>query len=288
MEACTPLSSAIAAGGDGIFRKLGKHFRTLKIAFACHFRMKPQVAAFSIQGRNHSKNQDAVMSRSAAPCRVAVADGISSCWKSEIASQLAVEAFEGGGPMNKQELFQQLLRTDRQVRELFRKLDCPEDEGGQSTLLVAEMKNNNRVTLLHVGDSRAYLMTRKFFGGYRVRQITRDQTCNGIMYQAIGFGIHRPAELLHQLSLPAGSTLILATDGVFKGMDDPLHELAEIAGQHHSLEGFVHGIVSRGACLCTDDSSAAAIRTAMLPGARLSFWLALCLSVSLLFLSSGR
>lgn len=283
MNTGTPLSSTYIPASEGTATRLAVRVTNFIKEFCS--RLSPQTAVSTRLGRGHTVNQDAVMARNSKPFRSAVADGISSCWKSEIASQLAVDAFKGGGKMDDRDLLSQLLDADRQVKDVFSKLDCSQDDGGQSTLLVANLKGSNRATLLHVGDSRGYQISRTFLGGYRVRQITTDQTVNGVMYQAIGFGIHKPEEILHYVNLSPGDMLVLATDGLFKGMDNQLANIADIAKQHRNIQMFATALTECGSRLCKDDVSVAVIRTAGLMGVRPMIWLTLLLSLCLLLLA---
>lgn len=251
----------------------------------------PRTVAISKQGRGHYINQDAAIA--ATQRRVAVADGVSNSYKGELAAFHAVSAFAGSSVMTSQELYDIAIKADENVRNVYRMLECDETKSGYCTLLVAELEGNSRVNLIHIGDSRAYLITFGFWGRTRVTQLTEDQTYRAlrserpgmeiptgyddVMYQAIGTGISLPEKLSLSHKLPPGSIILLCTDGVFKGMREPLIEIAELASRHQGLESFVNAVVKRGQQGSDDDVSAAAIRAPSILGARPSLWLLLAL-----------
>lgn len=283
----TPLPSAIVPSGIGIIQRIAGAIDQVFRLMALSFIVRPQVAAATCRGHSHSVNQDAVLARDRIPFRIGVSDGVSSSLRSEVASSVALSSFRVRDAMSDRELLSQVMATDELVREIFQKLDCPDGEGGQATLVVAELRRNGTVSLLNVGDSRAYHIVPRFLGGYTVRQLTEDQTYfhlgaenpypgqyAQVMYQAIGCTISRPDKVLNTHKLCPGSTLLCCTDGVFKGMRDPSKELAELAATHPHLSDFVDAVMKRGMELSSDDVSCAALRPAGVLGARLVFWFA--------------
>nr|BAL58028.1 protein phosphatase 2C [uncultured Chloroflexota bacterium] len=123
-------------------------------------------------------------------------------------------------------------------------------EGG-TTLTVALVMGNNAY-IAHVGDTRAY-----FFNQNRLQQITQDHSLaqrlkdtgqvtaeeaaqvEHILYRAVGQGASIQADI-HLQHLPPGSSLLLCSDGLWKGInnDDLLKEI--IASSNTPQEACQH------------------------------------------------
>ncbi len=127
-------------------------------------------AARSDRGLVRQNNQDAVY---AGPRLLALADGMGGHAAGEIASKAVIAAFapldddEPGNDLLDQ-LHEATLAGNAAISELVR--EDPEREG-MGTTLTAVLFGGNKIGLVHVGDSRAYLLRDGVFS-----QITHDDT----------------------------------------------------------------------------------------------------------------
>jgi len=132
----------------------------------------------------------------------------------------------------------------------------PERESMGSTV-VACLVEGKRVTLAHVGDSRAYLLNKN-----GIKQLTRDhswvaeQVANGILTteeakrhpfrnvitQALGNGSELEVEI-KEFEIADAETILLCSDGL-SGMVSDDHILV-IINQASNLQEAVHSLVSR-------------------------------------------
>jgi serine/threonine protein phosphatase PrpC len=108
-----------------------------------------QVAGASDPGRKRRRNEDSYVID---PPLFAVADGMGGAQAGEIASKLAASAVRSGDPGQLEELIQE---ANRRVHQ--RSVEDAAASGMGTTLTVAEIVGE-RVTIGHVGDSRAYLV----------------------------------------------------------------------------------------------------------------------------------
>ena len=127
-------------------------------------------AARSDRGLVRQNNQDAVY---AGPRLLALADGMGGHAAGEIASKAVIAAFvpldddEPGNDLLDQ-LHEATLAGNAAISDLVR--EDPEREG-MGTTLTAALFGGNKIGLVHVGDSRAYLLRDE-----QLSQITRDDT----------------------------------------------------------------------------------------------------------------
>ena len=127
-----------------------------------------QHAARTDPGRKRRGNEDSYVSR---PPLFAIADGMGGARAGEVASALAASALEEsaagrGGEAYVVELIQE---ANRRVHE--RASTDVETSGMGTTITVALIEQDGRVTIGHVGDSRAYLLR-----GNRLEQLTDDHS----------------------------------------------------------------------------------------------------------------
>jgi serine/threonine protein phosphatase PrpC len=108
-----------------------------------------QVAGASDPGRKRRRNEDSYVID---PPLFAVADGMGGAQAGEIASKLAASAVRSGDPGQLEELIQE---ANRRVHQ--RSVEDSAASGMGTTLTVAEIVGE-RVSIGHVGDSRAYLV----------------------------------------------------------------------------------------------------------------------------------
>jgi len=111
--------------------------------------------AHSDTGRQRRANEDAYYARS--PLFV-VADGMGGAQAGEVASRLAVEAFERGlddarGDSAEQLLADRVLEANARIHEMSQ---ASQDRAGMGTTITAAYVGDHDVAVAHVGDSRAY------------------------------------------------------------------------------------------------------------------------------------
>src|SRR3954469_6600788 len=121
-------------------------------------------------GRQRQGNEDNYFVR--APLFV-VADGMGGAQAGEVASEIAVEAFDGGLPDGSPaEALPKIIRdANRRIHDRSRSHEQP---AGRGTTCTAAYVGENDVPVAHVGDSRAYLWR----NGDLVR-LTRDHSLVG-------------------------------------------------------------------------------------------------------------
>src|SRR4051794_12051464 len=124
-------------------------------------------AARTDTGRQRHANEDSYYARS--PIYV-VADGMGGAQAGEVASRIAADAFdEDMGDGNPEE---QLARRAREAnRRIFDLAREDASRSGMGTTLTGALLSADGVSIVHVGDSRAYL-----FRDGELRQLTRDHS----------------------------------------------------------------------------------------------------------------
>lgn len=201
-----------------------------------------------------------------------VADGLGGHAAGEVASQIVVDKvgqfisqtveqdrtwpleYDVALPYDGNRLKAALMLTDQAIVDDIR--GNPERESMGSTV-VAGLVRENRITLVHVGDSRAYLLNKK-----EIRQITKDhswvaeQVANGILTpeearkhpfrnvitQALGNGGELDVAV-QEMEIQELDRLLLCSDGL-SGMvqDDDIYQIVRDAS---SIEAAVQELVSR-------------------------------------------
>ena len=127
-------------------------------------------AARSDTGLQRSANEDAYLSR---PPLYAVADGMGGAQAGEIAARTATETLEreapeAAGPNAEDDLARLAGEANRRIFELARD---DSSRAGMGTTLTGALVSGSEVSIVHVGDSRAYL-----FRDGDLRQLTRDHS----------------------------------------------------------------------------------------------------------------
>jgi PPM family protein phosphatase len=124
-------------------------------------------AARTDTGRQRHANEDSYLARS--PVFV-VADGMGGAQAGEVASRIAAESFEEGlgDGAPEQELARAALTANRRIFDLARE---DSSRSGMGTTLTGAMVSGDEVSIVHVGDSRAYL-----YRDGELRQLTRDHS----------------------------------------------------------------------------------------------------------------
>jgi protein phosphatase len=133
------------------------------------------VAALTDVGTTRPHNEDACAAWLEAPDRavLVVADGVSMAEAGEVASGMAVEVLlrayreESGGDAG-----QRLYRAVQQANiEIYDRSVAVPELRGMSTTLTAAVVDGDQLTVVHVGDSRLYLMR-----DGRIEALTKDHT----------------------------------------------------------------------------------------------------------------
>jgi protein phosphatase len=122
-------------------------------------------------GRQRRGNEDASLAR---PPVFVVADGMGGAQAGEVASQIAVEAFEQGLPSTgtpEQRLAEIVQQANRRIHDVSR---VEHERAGMGTTLTAAFLDDRQVAIAHVGDSRAYL-----FRDGTLKRLTRDHSLVG-------------------------------------------------------------------------------------------------------------
>jgi protein phosphatase len=129
-----------------------------------------QWAARTEVGLVRGSNQDSVF---AGDRLLAVADGMGGMAAGDVASRLAIEAM---GPLDEEFAGTDLLTALRTAvsdanRRIRDEVEADPAKQGMGTTLTAILFSGDRIGLVHIGDSRAYLLR-----GDEFHQITRDDT----------------------------------------------------------------------------------------------------------------
>ena len=127
--------------------------------------MKVRVGASTDIGQVREGNEDSYL---VIEPLYAVADGMGGHRGGEVASSLALETVQGMFERREGSLAEQVAEANRAV---FDRSQNDRSVSGMGTTLTAAQVDGNRVHLVHVGDSRAYLLR-----GGELTQITEDHT----------------------------------------------------------------------------------------------------------------
>jgi PPM family protein phosphatase len=125
-------------------------------------------AAATHAGRKRRRNEDAYVER---PPLFAVADGMGGAQAGEVASRLAAAALEddADGASGPEERVVALIEEAN--RRVFQRANEDEAASGMGTTMTVALVDDDRVTIGHVGDSRAY----RFREG-EIEQLTDDHS----------------------------------------------------------------------------------------------------------------
>jgi serine/threonine protein phosphatase PrpC len=104
-------------------------------------------------GRHRRGNEDSSYAR--APV-FALADGMGGAAAGEVASRIAIEAFEAGLPPSGSAEERLAVVVQRANREIFDRAQSDQRLDGMGTTLTAVLLDSTNIALAHVGDSRAY------------------------------------------------------------------------------------------------------------------------------------
>jgi protein phosphatase len=211
--------------------------------------MELRIAHATDRGRVRDQNEDSVLG-DALPL-VAVADGMGGHEGGEVASQMALELLatwkeklaEESGGASAEKLREAFTAAHRAVWDRGR---SEESLSGMGTTLTAGWIDADKMTLAHVGDSRAYLLRRG-----KLQQLTQDQTVaqewvrrgrlsedeaatsphRHILLQAIGADSDELDIDTSSVELRSGDRILLATDGLY-GMIHDADRIRDLLATH--------------------------------------------------------
>lgn len=187
-----------------------------------------QVAYRTEVGHVRQRNEDALLAR---PDRgvLAVADGLGGHPAGDVASMTAISSLDKA-PLTA-ESSEADLRSAAQAAHEAIQIAADEEPGrvGMGTTVVVALVGEGSARVLHVGDSRAYLLGPA--GG--LRALTEDHGVNGYLSQALGLDRAIEPDVVDVECLP-GSRLLLCTDGLTNMVDDPT--IAQLLGRGDAQE----------------------------------------------------
>ena len=210
-------------------------------------------AARSDTGRQRTDNEDAYFARS--PVFV-VADGMGGAQAGEVAARIAADAFDAdlrddNNP--EQELARIASEANRRIFELAR---SDSSRSGMGTTLTGMLLSHDEISVVHVGDSRAYL-----FRDGELRQLTRDHSLveelrrrgqltadeaeehpqRSIITRALGPEADVDLDL-HTHQARSGDVFLICSDGLTSMVRE--EKVHEILSTSRSLEQAVNALVS--------------------------------------------
>jgi PPM family protein phosphatase len=135
-----------------------------------------EIATVTDTGTQRGHNEDfcASFSESGSSAVVGVADGVSSCDGGEVASQLAIEAMLNAYREEPQTMSagQRLYRAVQSANiEVYDRSSIVPELRGMTTTLTAAAIERAELTVIHIGDSRLYLIR-----DGTITQLTKDHT----------------------------------------------------------------------------------------------------------------
>lgn len=197
-------------------------------------------AALTDVGRVRAHNEDSVL---AEPPLFVVADGLGGHEAGEVASHIAVETVRDHAPRRADA--PALARAVKAAnKEVLRAAKEGVGRTGMGTTMTAAIVEGAHISIAHVGDSRAYLLT-----GGELRQITNDHSMvadmmrrgqlteadarihpnRSVITRALGTDAEMTADP-YEIEANAGDRLLLCSDGLTGMLEDA--RIAEILRAH--------------------------------------------------------
>lgn len=179
-------------------------------------------------GHVRQRNEDAVLAR---PERgvLAVADGLGGHPAGDLASLTAVRSLDAA-PLSADSGEGDLRDAAAAAHEAVLATAAEEPgRAGMGTTVVLAVVGPDRARVLHVGDSRAYLLDPQ--GG--LEAVTRDHGMHGYLTQALGLDRDIEPDVA-EVTCGPGARLLLCTDGLTNMVDDA--ELAQLLGRGDAQE----------------------------------------------------
>jgi protein phosphatase len=199
-----------------------------------------QVAYRTEVGHVRSRNEDAVLAR---PERglVAVADGLGGHPAGDVASITAMRSIDESGltgDSGESDLREAADAAHHAV------LSAAEDEPGRygmGTTIVVATLGDSSARVMHVGDSRAYLLR-----DGRLDALTADHGTHGYLTQALGLDREIEPDVA-DVDCPPGSRLLLCTDGLTNMVDDDtVADLLAADDLQAAVDGLVKAALDAG------------------------------------------
>jgi PPM family protein phosphatase len=209
-----------------------------------------ELAPLTHTGRVRPHNEDRFL---ADPPLLVVADGMGGAQAGEVAAAVAVEAVAGlGADTSVGRLRKAVEEANRSIREMAA---ADPDRSGMGTTVTAALLEQGRLELVHVGDSRAYLLR-----DGALRRLTDDHSIVGelvrrgllteeeadahpqrnVITRALGAEPEvQVDELVYELR--SGDVILLCTDGLYAEIGEPL--IADIIAGAPTLAQAADGLV---------------------------------------------
>jgi serine/threonine protein phosphatase PrpC len=171
----------------------------------------------------------------AGPRLLAVADGMGGHAAGEVASAVAISALAGlDGDLPASELVDALADAVARANQILHDMVAADPSiGGMGTTLTAMLWSGSRVALCHIGDSRAYVLSRG-----ELRQITHDHT---LVQSLVDDGRISPGEAATH---PQRSLLLRALDGTSDAEPDLSLREARMGDRYLLCSDGLSGVVS--------------------------------------------
>jgi len=186
-----------------------------------------QVAYRTEVGHVRSRNEDALLARPELGV-LAVADGLGGHAAGDVASATAVQVLDEASLTGESTEADLRAAADAAHQAVLRAADEP-DRAGMGTTVVLVALSDGLARVLHVGDSRAYLLE----AAGRLVPVTEDHGVNGYLSQALGLDRGIEPDVV-ELGTPPGSRLLLCTDGLTNMVED--RDVAELLGRGDAQE----------------------------------------------------
>jgi protein phosphatase len=199
-----------------------------------------EVAYRTEVGHVRSRNEDALLAR---PERglLAVADGLGGHPAGDVASMAAITSLDQAS-LSGDSTEDELRAAATQAHEaVLAAADEPGRAGMGTTVVVAALAGD-KARILHVGDSRAYLLD----PDGALHLLTRDHGMGGFLTQALGLD-HEIHPDVAEVACPPGSRLLLCSDGLTNMVDDAA--LARLLGDgdaQHACDALVSAALDNG------------------------------------------
>jgi protein phosphatase len=192
-------------------------------------------------GHVRQRNEDALLAR---PERgvLAVADGLGGHPAGDVASLTAVRSIDAA-PLAADSTVEDLREAVAAAHAaVLAAAEAEPGRTGMGTTVVLAAVGDGHARVLHVGDSRAYLLD----PGGRLAAVTRDHGLHGYLTQALG--LDRDVEPdAAEVTCDPGSRLLLCTDGLTNMLDDDrIAELLATGGAREACDALVQTALDNG------------------------------------------
>jgi len=203
-------------------------------------------------GRQRRDNEDSAFAR---PPVFVVADGMGGAQAGEVASRLAIEAFEHGLPDDGSPEERLAARVREANRQIYDRSRADRGRAGMGTTLTAAYVDDAHVAIAHVGDSRAYL-----FRNGTLQRLTQDHSLvdelvrrgklteeqaaehpqRSIITRALG---PEPDVEVDTWTYPArsGGVVLLCSDGLTSMISEEL--VREVLSAHDNLDAAADALI---------------------------------------------